>query len=244
MLAAAVVLVLPPGDAFAAKRSEKQLEMDRQREEMRRLAEEKRKNPSIPMQPPVSDTGRALIIPPSSTGRTPELPPAPPPAPAPAAPVALPASSYVVPPPAPPAPPSRVVQAPNPPAPSAGTKETAEEMVARAVGRPTDAGTPALEQLPSSAGGAADPLLANAAFQRGAKLFNSALEIFRRFESDHIASRLSEIPPLSEQAAKAFEECRTAFPNDPRIARYIEQCYGLTRYARQSELMSGKGLRN
>ena len=264
LLTAALAAGLPMPGAQAAKRSEKQLEMDRQREEMRRLTEERRANPDKPLLPPMSPTGRSLIIPPPSTGRSaepaqPAAPPAPPPAPA--APVS-PQPPAVVQPPAAPEPPDASPAAPpaaasvapavvtpkpavpaapvNPSAPAVRV-ETPEEMVARVIGTPPAATAPSLQTMPSgpaASGSAGDALLVHASFQRGAKLFNAALDSYRRFQTDRNPARLREVPILSEQAARAFQECRAAFPDDPRIDKYVEQCYGLTRYARQSELMS------
>lgn len=260
LLTAVFAAGLPTFEARAAKRSEKQLEMDRQREEMRRLTEERKLNPNKPLAPPMSPTGRSLIIPPPSTGRaaepaSPDTAPATSPAPAPAAPE----PPAAVPPPAAPPPVSPpeprvavpVVPAamtPKPAAPAApavpsapaARPETPEEMVARVIGTPPPAASApgAIPLASASSGPAGDALLAHASFQRGAKLFNAALDIYRRFQTDRNPARLREVPILSEQAARAFQECRAAFPDDARIPKYVEQCYGLTRYARQSELMS------
>lgn len=95
--------------------------------------------------------------------------------------------------------------------------------------------------MPAPAEPAVDPddeLLKDPAFKRGAEFFNSALGLFKKFETEKNSTYLGGIPDLCDQAVAAFNAARLSRPGDARIARYIEQCYGLTRYARQSALMA------
>ncbi len=194
--AIALVCMTVAGSAEAARRSEKQLEMDRQREEMRRQAEQKRLDPNTTLKPPVlpgsSGVFTPLVLPPPSLGRS-----------------------------APPAAPAGDKPADDP-ARAAGPSSPAPPPVSPAAGESVDP----------------DPLLQQASFRRGAELFNSALALFRQFEADRNSTRLSSIPGMCDQAVEAFEACRPSFPGDARLDKYIEQCHGLTRYARQSLLMS------
>jgi hypothetical protein len=202
--AVALFLLAAAGSADAARRSEKQLEMDRQREEMRRQAEEKRLNPNMTLKPPVlpgsSGVFAPLVLPPPSTAAS---------APAPA-------SGRAVTPVAPGG--ARVPDVPPPDAPASATSAPA-------------AAAPAGEVVD-------EDLRKDTSFQQAAGLFNSALDLFRKFEADRNASHLATIPNLCDRAAAAFQTAGATRPGDPRIAKYIEQCYGLTRYARQSALMA------
>ena len=195
--------------AQAARRSEKQMEMDRQREEMRRQAEQKRQNPNAALTPPVvpsrsSAVFAPLVMPPPSTAL-----PAPPVAPARGESPAASGRAASSPAPDRPAPRAPAADAPAPDAAAAGPP-----------GEVVD-----------------DDLRRDASFQKGAGLFNSALELFRKYETGRDASALATIPDLCEKAAAAFEAAGATRPGDRRIARYVEQCHGLARFARQSSLV-------
>ncbi len=74
-------------------------------------------------------------------------------------------------------------------------------------------------------------------FVRGARQFNAALALFRQYRADpRRGELLTRIEQLGEQAARDFTAYREQVPGDPRVDRYIEQCYGMVRYARQSRL--------
>lgn len=85
-----------------------------------------------------------------------------------------------------------------------------------------------------------DALAEHPAFQRAAGLFNAALAVFKEFERTRDASQLDRVAAMSEEAAKMFAQIESQFPGDRRVRKYIEQCYGLARYARQSYLASGR----
>lgn len=85
-----------------------------------------------------------------------------------------------------------------------------------------------------------DALAEHPAFQRAAGLFNAALAVFKEFERTRDATQLDRVAAMSEEAAKMFTQIESQFPGDPRVRKYVEQCYGLARYARQSFLASGQ----
>ncbi|OQW95449.1 MAG: hypothetical protein BWK77_07405 [Verrucomicrobia bacterium A1] len=87
--------------------------------------------------------------------------------------------------------------------------------------------------------GERDPLAEHPAFQRAAGLFNAALAVYHEFEKTKDASQLDRVAAMSEEAAKMFAQIESQFPGDRRVRKYIEQSYGLARYARQSYLASG-----
>ncbi len=84
-----------------------------------------------------------------------------------------------------------------------------------------------------------DPLLSHPSFQRAAKLFNESLKLFQQFRDTHNVSLLEQVEAMNEEAARLFEQLKTVFPEDPRPARYTEQCFRMVYYARQSKLASG-----
>jgi serine/threonine protein kinase len=84
-----------------------------------------------------------------------------------------------------------------------------------------------------------DPLLRHPSFQRAAKLFNESLKLFQQFRDAQNVSLLDQVEAMNEEAARLFEQLKTVFPEDPRPARYMEQCFRMVYYARQSKLASG-----
>jgi serine/threonine-protein kinase len=85
-----------------------------------------------------------------------------------------------------------------------------------------------------------DALAEHPAFQKAAGLFNAALAVYHEFEKTKDASQLDRVAAMSEEAAKMFAQIESQFPGDRRVRKYIEQCFGLARYARQSYLASGR----
>ncbi len=82
-------------------------------------------------------------------------------------------------------------------------------------------------------------LRADADFVKGARLFNEGLNLFKAFQKENDLKALRRVPPICEQAAAAFETCLAKMPGEkPVLQKYIEQCYGMVRYARQALLMS------
>jgi len=213
MLPVLLILGALATGARAARRSEKQMEMDRQREEMRRQAEQKRQNPNAVLTPPVvpsrsSSVFAPLVMPPPSS--------------------ALPAPPVVPGREEPPAAPGRAASSPAPDRPESA-----------AAPRAPAADAPAPDAAAAGPPGEVvdDDLRKDASFLKGAGLFNSALELFRKYETGRDASNLATIPDLCGKAAAAFEAAGATRPGDRRIARYVEQCHGLARFARQSSLM-------
>ncbi len=74
---------------------------------------------------------------------------------------------------------------------------------------------------------------------RGARAFNEALALFKRYERDRNANVLPRVERLAREAADAFEAYEKAAPQDPMGRRYADQAYGMIRYARQAMLMEG-----
>jgi len=109
-----------------------------------------------------------------------------------------------------------------------------EQLAEIAVDRPG----PASPDAPA-APGQKDPLLEHPRFKQAAGLFNMALGLFKEFEASRNPSQLDRVASMSEEAAKLFEQCEPGFPGDRRVRKYVEQCYGLARFARQSLLSSG-----
>lgn len=81
-------------------------------------------------------------------------------------------------------------------------------------------------------------------FARAASSFNAALALYRRFQVNPAqTAELRQVEKLSEEALADFEALCVIYPGDAQvISRYVDQCYGMSRYARQSLLMSGASL--
>ncbi len=123
----------------------------------------------------------------------------------------------------------------RPPAPPLGPRPAPPSLAEIAIDRPpeTAPGSPA-------APAERDPLQEYPKFKQAAGLFNMALGMFKTFEQTHDASQLERVAAMSEEAARLFEQCEPQFPGDRRVRKFVEQCYGLARFARQSLLASGK----
>ena len=119
------------------------------------------------------------------------------------------------------------------PAPSASTPASSESAVSG-----DDA--PAALAEPAAAKPVQDPLRNHPPFHQAAELFNESLRLFREFQQNGNVDLLDRVETLAEEAGRQFEHIRPAFPNDARLAKFIEQCYGMVRYARQSRLSSGR----
>lgn len=81
-------------------------------------------------------------------------------------------------------------------------------------------------------------------FAKAAGSFNAALALYRRFQVNPAqTAELRQVEKLSEEALTDFEALRGIYPGEAQaIGRYVDQCYGMARYARQSLLMSGESL--
>lgn len=81
-------------------------------------------------------------------------------------------------------------------------------------------------------------------FAKAASSFNAALALYRRFQVNPAqVAELRQVEKLSEEALADFEALREIYPGDAQaIGHYVDQCYGMSRYARQSLLMSGASL--
>ncbi|MCX7818024.1 MAG: hypothetical protein N2652_02265 [Kiritimatiellae bacterium] len=86
---------------------------------------------------------------------------------------------------------------------------------------------------------APDPLMAHPAFHRAAQMFNESLQLFGQYRQTARPEILDRVEQLAEEAARMFEEVQRTFPADRRLRRYVEQCYGMVRYARQTRLSDG-----
>lgn len=77
-------------------------------------------------------------------------------------------------------------------------------------------------------------------FLQGAKLFNQALEQYKRFLADK--SHLELLPAIEEtafQAAKKFEMLQPIAPTNVPIGEHVSQCYRLIADCRRQNLESG-----
>ncbi|MBU4459105.1 MAG: hypothetical protein KJ579_00950 [Verrucomicrobia bacterium] len=223
MLVAILCAAVVAGDADAAKRSKKQQEIDAQREEMRQRAEQRQKDPTVELAPAVLPSNITFtpipmgpVLPPWEAARRKNGASAP-----------TPGFTVSVPDPFEPSLPSNL------------TARTAESAPAAPAAETDPAPKPAAptRAVPVASGGPEVPF-ENPSFMEGAGLFNEAYALFKKFQEDKDAGHLGRIPSMCTDAVKAFEICRAAYPSDARIPKYIDQCYGLTRYARQSELMA------
>jgi hypothetical protein len=224
MLAAILCAAAVAGDAGAAKRSKKQQEIDAQREEMRQRAEQRQKDPTVELAPAVLPSNITFtpipmgpVLPPWEAARRKNGASAP-----------TPGFTVSVPDPFEPSLPSNLT------ARTAGSVSAAPAAEAEPAVRP--AAPPRVAT--AAPGGGPEVPFENPSFIQGAGLFNEAYALFNKFQADKNAERLARIPSMCADAVKAFEICRAAYPSDARLPKYIDQCYGLTRYARQSELMA------
>lgn len=109
----------------------------------------------------------------------------------------------------------------------------------------TDNGEPSLEPPGvREASGRPELFRRHPLFNKAARNFNAALALYRRFQSDPAqVGDLRQVEKLSEAAVVDFEALQAIYPGDARaIGKYVDQCYGMSRYARQSLLLSGAGL--
>lgn len=102
------------------------------------------------------------------------------------------------------------------------------------------AAPPPPQNGPPNNGPAPHPLANVPAFKQAAELFNAALQLYRQYQQTQQVELLDRVEAMSEEAARLFEQCRAAHPGDASLNKYIEQCYGMVRYARQSRLSSGR----
>lgn len=84
-----------------------------------------------------------------------------------------------------------------------------------------------------------DAFTSDPRFQQAAQMFNESLRLFRQYQQVSQPALLDRVEDLAEEAARLFEEVAENFPQDRRIRKYAEQCYGMVRYARQTRLSDG-----
>lgn len=79
-------------------------------------------------------------------------------------------------------------------------------------------------------------------YLEGARLFNQALEQYKRFLADK--THLEQLKPVEEtafQAAKKFESLQGLAPTNVALADHISQCYRLISDCRRQHLEAGSG---
>jgi hypothetical protein len=78
-------------------------------------------------------------------------------------------------------------------------------------------------------------------FIDGAQKFNAALALYKRYQAERQSNLLAQVEALCEQAVQSFQRYLEAAPQDRAATNFVNQCYGLIRYARQTALMDGAG---